>query len=240
MTPERYQRIGRLFDEALDLAPEQRAAWLDEACGADTGLRAEVENLIANHVESEKFLSRPALDIAAALLAQNQHASLLGQKITHYQILTLLGVGGMGEVYLAEDTRLGRRVALKVLPAELTSNKELLQRLEQEARAASALNHPNILTIYETGEANDVRFIAAEYVGGETLRECLRRERFTVSETLDIAMQIVAALEAAHRAGIVHRDVKPENVILRKDGLVKLLDFGIRETVRTACGSGRV
>ncbi|MDQ3175768.1 MAG: serine/threonine protein kinase, partial [Acidobacteriota bacterium] len=227
MTPERYQRIGRLFDEALDLAPEQRAAWLDEACGADTGLRAEVENLIANHVESEKFLSRPALDIAAALLAQNQHASLLGQKLSHYQILSLLGVGGMGEVYLAEDTRLGRRVALKVLPAELTSNKELLRRLEQEARAASALNHPNILTIYETGEANDVRFIAAEYVGGETLRECLRRERFTVSETLDIAMQIVAALEAAHQAGIVHRDVKPENVILRKDGLVKLLDFGI-------------
>jgi len=231
MTPERYQRIGQLFDEALELAPEERAAFLDQACspdgGADTGLRAEVENLIANHVESEKVLSRPALDIAAALLAQNQHASLLGQKITHYQILTLLGVGGMGEVYLAEDTRLGRRVALKVLPAELTSNKELLQRLEQEARAASALNHPNILTIYETGEANDVRFIAAEYVGGETLRECLRRARFTVSETLDIAMQIVAALEAAHQAGIVHRDVKPENVILRKDGLVKLLDFGI-------------
>ncbi|HYN23973.1 MAG TPA: protein kinase [Pyrinomonadaceae bacterium] len=227
MTPERYQRIGRLFDEALDLAPEQRAGWLDQACGADTGLRAEVENLIANHVESEEFLSRPALDIAAALLAQNQHASLLGQKLSHYQILSLLGVGGMGEVYLAQDTQLGRRVALKVLAPELRDKKEQLQRLEQEARAASALNHPNILTIYEIGEANEVRFIAAEYVGGETLRECLRRERFTVSETLDIAMQIVAALEAAHQAGIVHRDVKPENVILRKDGLVKLLDFGI-------------
>jgi serine/threonine-protein kinase len=192
MTPERYQRIGRLFDEALGLAPEERAAWLDQACspdgGADTGLRAEVENLLANHVESEEFLSRPALDIAAALLAQNQHTSLLGQKISHYQILSLLGAGGMGEVYLAEDTQLGRRVALKVLAPELKDKKELLQRLEQEARAASALNHPNILTIYETGEANDVRFIAAEYVGGETLRECLGRERFTVSKTLDIAM----------------------------------------------------
>ncbi|MBA3357344.1 MAG: protein kinase [Pyrinomonadaceae bacterium] len=227
MTPERYQRIGRFFDEALDLAPEQRAAWLAEACGTDTRLRAEVENLLANHAESEKFLSRPAMDIAAALLAQNQHASLLGQKINHYQILSLLGVGGMGEVYLAEDTQLGRRVALKVLPAELVAKKGPLQRFQQEARAASALNHPNILTIYETGEANGVRFIAAEYVGGETLRECLRRERFMVSETLDIAMQVVAALEAAHQAGIVHRDVKPENVILRKDGLAKLLDFGI-------------
>ncbi len=227
MTPERYKQIGKLFDEALELAPEQRAAWLDQVCRADSGLRREVETLLANQVESEEFLARPAMDIAAALLAKSQHASLVGQRFSHYQVLSLLGVGGMGEVYLAEDTRLGRRVALKVLAPELRDKKEQLQRLDQEARAASALNHPNILTIYETGEANDVRFIAAEYVGGETLRDCLRRERFTVSETLDIAMQIVAALDAAHHVGIVHRDVKPENVILRKDGLVKLLDFGI-------------
>ncbi len=227
MTPERYQRIGQLFDEALELAPEQRAARLDQACGADTALRGEVENLLANQVGSKELLSRPAIEIAASLLAQNKHDSLLGQKISHYQILSLLGVGGMGEVYLAEDIQLKRHVALKVLAAHLTDKKEWLQRLEQEARAASALNHPNILTIYEIGEWNEVRFIAAEYVTGETLRECLGRERFTVSEALDIAMQIVSALEAAHQAGIVHRDVKPENVILRKDGLVKLLDFGI-------------
>ncbi len=227
MTPERYQRIGQLFDEALELTQEGRGVWLDQACGADTGLRSEVEKLLANHVESERFLSRPAMEFAASLLAQNQHASLLGQTVSHYQVLSLLGVGGMGEVYLAQDTQLGRRVALKVLAPELRDKKEQLQRLEQEARAASALNHPNILTIYETGEEKDVRFIAAEYVGGETLRECLRRERFSISETLDIAMQIVAALDAAHQVGIVHRDVKPENVILRKDGLAKLLDFGI-------------
>ncbi len=147
--------------------------------------------------------------------------------ITRYRILSLLGVGGMGEVYLAEDTQLGRRVALKVLHAALSNQTEPLQRFEQEARAASALNHPNILTIYEIGEANDLRFIATEYVGGETLRDCLRRDRLTISKTLDITIQIVAALEAAHQAGIVHRDVKPENVILRKDGLAKLLDFGI-------------
>lgn len=227
MTPEQYQHLGRLFDESLGIASEQRAAWLEQACGEDTALRGEVENLLANQVESEKFLARPALDVAAALLAQNQQSSLLGQTIGRYRINSLLGVGGMGEVYLAEDTQLGRPVALKVLAVELREKKEQLQRLEQEARAASALNHPNILTIYEIGEAQNLHYIAAEYVGGETLRERLERERFTVRQTLDIASQLVAALEAAHEAGIVHRDVKPENVILRKDGLVKLLDFGI-------------
>ena len=236
MTPEHYQRIGPLFDGALELAPEQRGAWLEQACGTDTGLRGEVEKLLANYVESEEFLSRPAMEIAAALIAEKQHQSLLGQKIGHYQIVSLLGVGGMGEVYLAEDTLLERRVALKVLATELRDKKEQLQRLEQEARAASALNHPNILTIYEIGEANDTHYIAAEYVGGETLRECLNRDRFTVSETLDIAIQIVSALETAHQAGIVHRDVKPENVILRKDGLVKLLDFGIAKLAQGPIG----
>ena len=227
MTPERYKIIGRLFGEALELAPEQRAAWLDQVCRADSGLRRDVETLLESQKEAHHFLSRPAMDIAAALLAQTQHASMVGQKVSHYQVLSLLGVGGMGEVYLAEDTQLGRQVALKVLAPELRDQKEQLQRLEQEARAASALNHPNILTIYESGEANDVRYIAAEYVDGETLRECLTRGQLSISETLDIAMQIVAALHAAHRVGIVHRDVKPENVILRKDGLIKLLDFGI-------------
>lgn len=236
MTPERYQLIARLFDEALELASEQRGVWLDKVCGSDTELRGEVERLLANHVESEDFLCRPAMEVAAKLVAQKQHPSLVGQKLSHYQILSLLGVGGMGEVYLAEDTKLGRRVALKVLAPELRDKKEQLQRLEQEARAASALNHPNILTIYESGDANDVRYIAAEYVGGESLREFLDRERFTISETLDITMQIVSALEAAHQAGMVHRDVKPENVILRKDGLVKLLDFGIAKLAQRPVG----
>jgi eukaryotic-like serine/threonine-protein kinase len=227
MTPEHYQRLGQLFDEALALPPDQRALWLEQTCGSDRGLRGEVESLLASQEESAKFLTSPALDVAAKLLSRTQQPSLLGQQFSHYQVLSLLGVGGMGEVYLAEDLQLKRRVALKVLAPELRNNNEQVQRLEQEARAASALNHPNILTIYEIAEADDVRFIAAEYVGGETLRQCLMRKRFTISKTLDIALQIVAALDAAHQAGIVHRDVKPENVILRKDGLVKLLDFGI-------------
>lgn len=233
MTPERYQRIGELFHEALELSPEQRESWLDQTCGSDSELRVEVANLLANEVESNAFLSRPALNVAAEILAGDLRPSLVGKTIGRYQIISQLGSGGMGEVYLAQDTRLGRSVALKVLAPQLREQQEQLRRLEQEARAASALNHPNILTIYETGEADNVHFIAAEYVGGESLRECLGRGTFTVRQALEIAIQIVAALEAAHRAGIVHRDVKPENIILRKDGLIKLLDFGIAKLAQT-------
>lgn len=237
MTPERYQSIGQLFDAVLEIAPEDRALWLDQNCGADIELRADVEKLLAHHVDSDDFLSRPAINVAATLLAQNRGASMQGQ-LGHYAIISLLGVGGMGEVYLAEDTRLGRQVALKVLALGLKDQEQRLLRLEQEARAASALNHPNILTIYETGEADGVRFIAAEYIGGENLRDRLERKRFTIEETLDISVQLAGALDVAHQAGITHRDVKPENVVLRSDGLVKLLDFGIAKLSERVTQSG--
>ncbi len=227
MTPERYQRIGRLFDEALELAPTERAAFLEQACGEDAGLRAEVETLLANHVESEAFLARPAMDVAAAMLAQNPQASLLGQKISHYQILSKLGAGGMGEVLLARDTILERQVALKLLPAQYTQNTERLQRFMREARAASALNHPNIITIYEIGVADNTYFIATEFIDGITLRKRLANGRLELREATAIARQIAAALGTAHKAGIIHRDIKPENVMLRPDGLVKVLDFGL-------------
>lgn len=226
MTPERYQRVGQLFDAVLEIPLEERALWLDQNCGADSDLRAQVENLLAHHIDSDDFLSQPAINVAASLLAQNQRESRQG-RVSHYEIISVLGIGGMGEVYLAEDLRLGRRVALKVLPIGLKDQEQRLLRLEQEARAASALNHPNILTIYETGEADGVPFIAAEYVGGENLRDRLERDRLKISEVLEIAVQLAAALDTAHAAGIIHRDVKPENVVIRKDGLVKLLDFGI-------------
>ncbi len=227
MTPERYQHIGRLFDEALEHAPETRGAYLDQACGADAGLRAEVESLLANHFESEEFLSRPALDVAAALLAQDQHASLSGQTLGHYRILALLGAGGMGEVYLAEDTRLRRKVAIKVLPRTIARDADGLRRFEQEAFAASALNHPNILTIFEFGAEGDIHFLASEFVQGETLRARLQRERPSLSETLGLIIQIASALHAAHEAGIIHRDIKPENIMVRPDGIIKVLDFGL-------------
>src|SRR5215468_1766817 len=149
------------------------------------------------------------------------------QLIAHYRILSKLGAGGMGEVYLTEDTKLGRKVALKLLPAEFTRDAGRVRRFEQEARAASALNHPNILTIFEIGEADGGRFIATEYIDGQTLRERLNGDRLSPQAALDIATQIAAALTAAHKAGIVHRDIKPENVMLRRDGIVKVLDFGL-------------
>lgn len=156
-----------------------------------------------------------------------QTAAVATELPRRYTVISSLGVGGMGEVFLAEDTKLGRKVALKTLPAALTNDKERLRRFQQEARAASALNHPNIMTIYEIGSESGVNFIAAEHIEGETLRLRLKRGRFEVNETLDVAMQTATAISAAHEAGIVHRDIKPENIMLRRDGIVKVLDFGL-------------
>jgi Tol biopolymer transport system component/serine/threonine protein kinase len=227
MTPEQYKRIGELFDAALERAAEERNAFLDQACGADAELRTEVEKLLANHVESNEFLSRPALNVAAALLAQKRTASLAGQTISHYRVDSLLGAGGMGEVWLARDTRLERQVALKLLPSQFTQDAERLNRFLREARAASALNHPNIITIYEIGEAGQVHFIAMEFIAGVTLRQRLANGRLQLREAVSIVRQMAAALDTAHQAGIIHRDIKPENVMLRPDGLVKVLDFGL-------------
>jgi eukaryotic-like serine/threonine-protein kinase len=226
MTPERYQLIGQLFDEALERAPDERAAWLEQACGADAELHAEVEKLLTHHVESEEFLARPAMQVAAQLFAQKQPASLAGQTINHYQIHSLLGAGGMGEVWLARDTRLERQVALKLLPAQFTRSLSHVRRFAQEAKAASALNHPNIITIHEIGEAAGTHYIITEFVEGQTLRQMLSRP-MPLQTVLELAVQIADALFAAHQAGIVHRDLKPENVMVRPDGLVKVLDFGL-------------
>lgn len=152
---------------------------------------------------------------------------MVAQSISHYRILKKLGAGGMGEVYLAEDTRLGRKVALKLLSDELTRNEDRLHRFEQEARAASALSHPNILTIHDIGEEGSVHFIATEYIEGETLRQHMARTRMSLREALDVSVQAASALDAAHQAGIVHRDVKPENIMIRAGGHVKVLDFGL-------------
>lgn len=157
--------------------------------------------------------------------------------LSHYRIVSKIGAGGMGEVYLAEDPRLGRKVALKVLPPEFTSDKQRLRRFEQEARTASALNHPNIVTIYEVGAENDLNFIVTEFIDGQTLRQKIRAGLLTLNEALDITQQITSALVAAHEAGIVHRDIKPENIMIRPDGLAKVLDFGLAKSSAPALGS---
>src|SRR6266542_4957881 len=150
-----------------------------------------------------------------------------GTRLGRYEILSLLGAGGMGEVYLAQDTQLRRPVSLNVLPSDLIPHKDQLGRFEQEAYAASALNHPNILTIYEIGQADDLRFIATEFIDGVTLRQRITSTQMELTEVLDTAVQVASALAAAHQAGIVHRDIKPENIMVRHDGYVKVLDFGL-------------
>lgn len=227
MTPERYQRIGRLFDEVLEQPPENRIDWLEKACHGDAELRSEVEKLLANQIDHENFLSRPAIEVGAALLAQNQAVSIIGKKFSRYRLISLLGVGGMGTVYLAEDLQLKRKVALKVLPDSVAQDVDRLRRFEREARAASALNHPNILTVHEFGVENGLHYLVTEFIDGITLRETIRQEQLSLEFTLRVAEQIAFALSAAHAAGIVHRDLKPENIMVREDGIVKVLDFGL-------------
>ncbi|HJQ68469.1 MAG TPA: SUMF1/EgtB/PvdO family nonheme iron enzyme [Blastocatellia bacterium] len=226
MTPERWQQVKPILQSALDLAPGQRASFLDSACDGDTLLRKEVESLLASHREAGSLLDSPAFEAAADLLA-DETVDLAGRKIGHYKVVSQIGRGGMGVVYLAEDKRLGRKVALKILPSYFTRDPQRVRRFEQEARAASALNHPNILMIFDIGQVETVPFIATEFIEGETLRSRLTRGGLGVDEALDLSIQAASALVAAHSAGIAHRDIKPENIMLRPDGYVKVLDFGL-------------
>src|SRR3989449_5900403 len=227
MTPERYRQIDQIFQAALGLEPGQRAAYLDEACSGDEKLRQEVESLITSDEGGLSFIDEPAFEMAARVLASDESALTAGERIDRYEVVSLLGSGGMGEVYLAHDEKLDRKIALKLLPSHFTANEERLRRFQQEARAASALNHPNIITIHELVEIDGQQFIATEFVDGETLRQRMRHGPLSLHESLDIAIQVCGALAAAHKAGIVHRDIKPENIMLRHDGYVKVLDFGL-------------
>ncbi len=235
MDPDRWRQIEKLYHGALERAPEERADFLTEACAEDSDLLHEVEELLGYDDAAESFIEENAMAMAAQELeaedlSTTKALGLAGQQIGAYKILAPLGRGGMGEVHLALDTRLGRKVAVKLLPARFTTDAERLRRFAQEARAASALNHPNIITIYEIGEAENTRYIITEYVEGETLRQRLTNApqgRLSLAEALDVAAQIATALAGAHGAGIIHRDIKPENVMVRRDGIVKVLDFGL-------------
>src|SRR6266545_7019270 len=201
MTPERWKQVDQLLQEALVRDSAERAAFLAEACGADDELRHEVESLLGFHDRAENFIETPPSDIAADLLAVEE--SRAGQTVGHYQLIRQIGRGGMGEVYLARDTRLGRPAALKLLQTSLTRDAARVRRFRQEARAASALNHPNILTIYEVGQADSTaggaQFIAAEFVDGQTLRELCRGGGLDLGATLDMLIQVAGALAAARR-----------------------------------------
>jgi len=227
MKAERWKQVTDLFQSAVERAPERRAAFLDEACHGDEGLRREVGSLLTSYERAENFIEVPAFEVAPELVTNDRAGALVGKLIGHYRIESLIGVGGMGEVVLARDEQRGRKAALKLLPEHLTADEAQLSRFKAEARTASALNHPNILTVYEIGSEGNVRFIATEFIEGVTLRPLLADEKTNLRTALEIAVQVASALTAAHEAGVVHRDIKPENIMLRPDGYVKVLDFGI-------------
>jgi serine/threonine protein kinase len=224
MTPERWQKVDEVLQAALDLPATERAALLAEVRTGDPELHEEAISLIEAHQEAGDFLEAPALETDAQVLLEAPEPD---REIGPYKIVNRLGKGGMGEVFLAQDRRLGRLVALKTLPSYFVSDDERLRRFQTEARAASALNHPNILTIYEVGESDGPHFIAAEYIEGATLRELISAGDLTLAEVLDITAELLSGLSAAHAAGIIHRDIKPENIMRRADGSIKILDFGI-------------
>lgn len=233
MDRERWQQVDRISASALRRQHDERAAFLDSECGDDEELRKDVDSIIA-HAQAGDFLERPAAAEAARFVTGIPGGPLVGHAVGAYKILKSLAVGGMGEIYLARDARLNRPVALKLLSAHFTKEDDRVRRFRQEALAASAVNHPNILTIHEVGEWNGRDYIATEYVEGVTLRARMRSKRLSLSEAVNIALQIAGALSAAHAAGIVHRDIKPENVMVRADGLVKVLDFGIAKYIESS------
>jgi serine/threonine-protein kinase len=225
MTPERWQQVKALLESALERDPFARNAFLDQACAGDPVLRGEVEALIDSHERAGGFIESPAYAVMAESLAGSDLVP--GHAIGPYQIIHRLAAGGMGDIYLAEDTRLGRKIVLKALPSAFTKDPERVRRFQLEARAASALNHPNIVTVYEIGQMEHLHYIAIEFINGETLRQRVTNGPLAIAEALEVAMNVATALHAAHEAGIVHRDIKPENIMVRADRVVKVLDFGL-------------
>ena len=223
MNREEYQQVKKIFQSALDIAPDERAEYLNEKCSDNPALRHEVEKLLSSF--DNDYLEQPAIEKLAEKIIDGNLS--IGQEIGKEKRRQKIGAGGMGEVYLAEDTKLKRKTALKLLSTEFSSNKQRVMRFEQEAQAASALNHPNIITIYEIGESDGVNFIATEFIEGKTLRQKLKTGKLSINESLEIARQVTSAIVAVHQAGILHRDIKPENIMIRPDGLAKVLDFGL-------------
>src|SRR5262245_14446962 len=225
MSPNRWEQINRIYDAAVDVEEKKRASFLEEACGEDAELRQEVESLLAYDRQAKHFINQPALQATAEKLA-SEPPSLVGRRLGPYQIQSVLGAGGMGEVYKARDTRLNRTVAIKVLPRYLSERADLRQRFEREARAIAGLNHPNICALYDVGREEGIDFLVMEYVEGETLSHRLRKGPLPTEQLLRTAVDIATALDQAHRQGVIHRDLKPGNIMLTKAG-AKLLDFGL-------------
>lgn len=239
MSGENWEKAKRIFADALKIAPAERVRFLDENCD-DADTRREVESLLASFDDAGSFMEKPAAEEVTGVLEIGGKKLEKGACFAHYEIIRQIGAGGMGEVYLAKDKKLDRRVAVKILNEKFSRDESNLNRFIREAKAASALNHPNILVIHEIGESEDANYTVSEFIEGETLRERFNQPPMKLSEVLDIAVQIANALVAAHAAHIVHRDIKPENIMRRvKDEEYILIDFGaVKEVATTILDSG--
>ena len=232
MNRDNWPKVKEIFDLALARPADERTTFVRDACGGDEALRQEVESLLASYQDAENFMETPAVQFAAKSAAGDGKLAV-GQEITRYIILALIGEGGMGHVYSAQDVTLRRKVALKVLPADVAGNAERMRRFRSEATAAAALNHPNIAHIYEVGEDNGVHFIAMEYVDGATLRQLIHERRTELPKLLRFLQHVAEGLSRAHAAGIVHRDLKPDNIMVTRDGHAKILDFGLAKLIES-------
>jgi Tol biopolymer transport system component len=228
VTAERWQEVKKILADAFERPPGERHAYVDQACADDEALRREVESLLAQQNAAGSFLEAPALEAAAKALAEIQsQSSLVGRQLGSYKIVSLLGAGGMGEVYQARDTKLERSVAIKVLPAAFVNDADRLSRFQREARTLASLNHPNIATIHGLEQSDGLHYLVMELVGGHTLAERISGGALKLKESLGVAAQIAEALETAHEKGVIHRDLKPANVKVTPEGRVKVLDFGL-------------
>ena len=231
MVEENWGQLRKIFDDALRRKPEERRKFVSAVCGNDKILLAEVESLLSSLGNADSFMETPAVARVADAIEAEQKKLERGKCFGHYEIIEQIGAGGMGEVYLARDQKLDRQVAVKILNEKFSRNESNLQRFGAEAKAASALNHPNILVIHEIGESGDTHYIVSEFIKGKTLREIFKGKTLKLSEVLDISIQIAGALCMAHEEHLVHRDIKPENIMIRPDGYVKILDFGLAKLV---------
>ena len=234
MKPERRSKIESIFHKALEADESRRSSVIEESCAGDAELRREVESLLARHSDSASFIEQPAfagqvttLSVGPVTAADTPRPDLKGVAFGHYRILEEIGVGGMGQVFRALDTRLHRTVAIKVLSSTHVADPDRKRRFLQEARAASKLNHPNIVTLHDMASDGGVDYLVMEYVAGKTLKELIRPEGLPISEAGGYAIQLAGALAVAHAAGLIHRDVKPANIMVTNDGQVKVLDFGL-------------
>jgi len=235
MKPERWKKIEQIYNSAIELDVNRREAFLKQACVGDESIRKEVQKLLELNTDAEKFIESPAIEKLAHGIAEDaelakEPSSIIGKSNSRYQIVEELGRGGMGEVYRAKDRKLGRDVAIKILPKEFAQDNDRIARFRREAKLLASLNHSNIAALYELEESGETHFLVLELIEGETLADRLKQGPIQVEESLKLALQIAEALEAAHEKGVIHRDLKPANIKITPGGNVKVLDFGLAKT----------